>query len=453
MKRRNFIKLSLATYVSLILPTSSRASIDFTQVNFDNDVNSANSAQTIMIFMYGGASSLAGNLSNIEEIKSASQSDYDNYFRGITLTENECWQEAGGSHMEDMLAAGDMTLFRSCYSRVREETNNKAHGSCTIQNQKGSFDEEQGGIVNNLAMILKQQGVIDENTILPFVTLEGESKFYAEGREPLESYLKPVGLDERFTNPYKRYVRDWYRYTSEERTIEGYNRSDDDDIPGFDPALDGFMNSMAQEHNTNVKIKDAFEKRSSLSDFIDEVSNATTPDLGEQAYPNSTFAQRLEAAVKIMANNPDTKVITMGTGGLGGWDDHNDARNYVSRIEELFISLKSAMAHLKALSKENNVSIMVFSEFGRNVNLNSALGWDHGNLQNLYVLGGKNYFTHRGVVGETQVENTGSINRLYLKPKVDTEEFEPLSIAATLYKIFGITNPEIMTNGNGAINL
>jgi uncharacterized protein (DUF1501 family) len=143
----------------------------------------------------------------------------------------------------------------------------------------------------------------------------------------------------------------------------------------------------------------------------------------------------------------------MGTGGLGGWDDHNEARDYVSRTEELFVSLKSAMAHLKAVGKESSISIMVFGEFGRNVNLNAAFGWDHGNLQNLYVLGGKGYFTHRGVVGETVADAEGSINRLYLKPKAGTEQFEPLSIAATLYKAFGITNPEVLTDGNGAVTL
>ena len=451
MKRRDFIKLSLSACALLALPSSANAApVDFTQVSFDEAVYSANAAQTIMIFMYGGASSLGGNLTNLEEIKSKSQSSYESYFRGLTPTANGCWQEAGGVHMEEMMDAGDMTLFRSCYSQVREDAGNKAHGVCSAQNQKGSFDENRGGIVSNLAHILESKGVLDENSVMPFVTLEGESNFYAQGREPISSYLKAVGLNESFDNPYARDVRHWYYYTDTERDIANYS----DDELGFDPALDATMNTLAQQYNSNVKIKSAFDKRGSLSSFIDEIAGAQTPDLGAAAYPeNSDFAEKIEAAIKVMSNNPDTKVITMGTGGLGGWDDHNEARDYVSRTEELFNSLKSAMAHLKAVGKENSISIMVFGEFGRNVNLNAALGWDHGNLQNLYVLGGKGYFTHRGVVGETTVDAEGSINRLYLKPKEGTEQFEPLSIAATLYKIFGITNPEVLTDGNGAVTL
>ncbi len=450
MKRRDFIKLSMAAGTAILMPSlSSAKDLDLSQITFSAGINNTNQAQTIMIFMYGGASQLGGNLTNIDEIKMASQSNYDNYFRGITKTANNCWQEAGGTHMETLLANGDMTLFRCCYSQVREDEGNKAHGSCTVQNQKGSFDDDSAGMIANLAQILESNGIIDENTVMPFVTLEGESKFYTEGRRPLNSFLKPVGLDENLDNPYNRDSRDWRYYTPEERDIPNYNNNTD----GFDAALYAKMDTLAQQNNEAGKIKDAFSKRASLNNFIDDISTSTTPDLGDDAYPsNNRFSDKIETAVKVLVKNPDTKVITIGTGGLGGWDDHNEARDYVTRTESLFTTLRSAMAHIKAEGKEQHINIMVFGEFGRNVNLNSALGWDHGNLQNFYVLGGKGYFNHKGVVGETIVDNTGSINRLYLKPQTGSYQFEPLSIAATLYKIYGIDNPETLTNGNKEID-
>jgi hypothetical protein len=318
-----------------------------------------------------------------------------------------------------------------------------------MQNQKGTFDEDGGGMLANLAQILKTNGVVNEKTLMPFVTMEGESDFYTEGNKPLPGYLKPVGINEHFDNPYKRNVRNWTYYTEKEREHAHYNSSDEKG--GFDPALNKKMETLAQKNNQPGKIKDAFGRRGQLSDFLDSIADSVTPDLGEDAYPDNSFSEKIEAAIKLLVKNPDTKVITMGTGGLGGWDDHNEARDYVTRMERLFAALKSAMAHLKAEGKEQTINIMVFGEFGRNVNLNSAHGWDHGNLQNLYVLGGKGYFNHKGVVGETVVGDTGSINRLYLKPKSGTYWFEPLSIAATLYKIYGIENPEIMTNNNKAI--
>lgn len=446
MQRRDFIKLSMAAGTAVLLPSFSYAKdLDVSTITFSAAVNNVNNPQTIMIFMYGGASQLGGNLTNIDEIKAASQSDYDSYFRGVTPTQNNCWQEAGGTHMEELIADGDMTLFRCCYSQVREEDNNKSHSSCTVQNQKGSFDEDSAGMIANLAQILEANGIVDENSLMPFITLEGESQFYVEGRKPLSGFLKPVGISEDLENPYSRYERDWRYYTSEERDIPEYNDKEN----GFSAALYEKMDTLAQQNNSSGKIKEAFSRRASLSNFIDGISNSETPELGDAAYPeNNRFSEKLETAVKILSKNPDTKVVTIGTGGLGGWDDHNEARDYVSRTESLFRSLKSAMAHIKAEGKEQNINIMVFGEFGRNVNLNSALGWDHGNLQNFYVLGGKGYFNHKGIVGETVLENTGQINRLYLKPKAGTYQFEPHSIAATLYKIYGIGNPETLTNGN-----
>jgi uncharacterized protein (DUF1501 family) len=452
MNRREFITLSLAATALLVLPSTTQASVlNLSAVDFSQTHYNQNNAQVIMVFLYGGASQLCANLTNIDTIKAHSQSDYDSYFRGVTSTQNHFWQEAGGTHLEAMLSAGDATIFRTCYSQVREDAGNKAHGECTAQNQKGSFDDTSSGIVANLAAILEDNKMINENTIMPFVTLEGESQFYSQGSLRLQSYLRAVGLDEQLNNPYSRNnLRNWVYYTPQERETSNYNNNE----TGFDPALDTKMNTMAQKYNTNEIIKNDFDKRKELSLFIDTIAETTTPDLGSNAYPtNNNFADKLETAINVMASNPDTKVITLGTAGLGGWDDHNEARDYVTRCESLFTTIKSAVAHLKAINKEDNISIMVFGEFGRNVNLNAALGWDHGNLQNFYVFAGKGYFKHKGVVGETTLEDVGAVNRLYLQPKSNSYWFEPLSIAATFYKIFGIQNPEIITGGYQPVNI
>ncbi len=457
MQRRDFMKLSLAAGSAILFPdTGYGARLDLSEIQFSSTTFEENQAQTIIIFLYGGASQLGGNISNLEEIEKYSQNSYHDYFGEITTTKNGCWEEAGGADMEKLLEEGDMTLYRCCYSAEREAVNNKAHGICVDQNQRGTFDEVGGGIISNLAAILEGNRAISSDALMPFVTMEGESSFYTEGNIPLSGYLKPVGINENFDNPYERSiwtVRRWTYYTDEERDSAPDSYWKTDEEGGFDPALTLAMDDLAQQHNREGKIKDAFTVRSKLASFIKEISASETPDLGEDAYPTDDFSKKLEAAVKILDKNPDTRIITLGTAGLGGWDDHNDARDYVTRKEMLFKSLRSAIVHLKAIDKIDTVNIMVFGDFGRNVNLNSAFGWDHGNLQNFYVLGGKRYFTHRGVVGETIVDNTGSLNRLWLKPKSGTYWFEPLSIASTLYSIYGIKNPEVITGGYTPVNI
>ena len=446
------MKLSLMAGSAVLMPNLTHAaSLDLSKITFSSATYQNNQAQTMIIFLYGGASQLGGNITNIDKINTHSQNNYNDYFRGVTATQNGCWQEAGGTEIEKLIADGDMTLYRCCYSQVREETDNKAHGVCVDQNQRGTFDADGGGIVANIATILNSKGAINEKMLMPFVTMEGESTFYTEGKVPLAGYLKPMGINENFDNPYERTrwtIRKWTYYTEKERDSAPNSYWKPDKEGGFDPVFTKEMDRVAQAHNQSGKIKDALDRRSNLAAFVRNIKSATIPDLGEDAYPNHDFANKIKAAIALLDKNPDTKIITLGTGGLGGWDDHNDARDYVSRHEALFSSLKSAMAHLKAIEKDGKINIMVFGDFGRNVNLNAAHGWDHGNLQNFYVLGGKDYFAHQGIVGETVVDVTGSLNRLWLKPKKRTYQFEPLSIAATLYRIYGIENPDILTGGH-----
>jgi len=447
MKRRAFMKLSLALGGAVLLPTFSYSkALDLSKITFSKP---ANNVQTIIIYLYGGASQLKGNLSNIDEINKASFKKYPAYFTGdnkMTKTTNNCWAEAGGTEMEEMMDNGDMTLFRTCYSNVRETANNKAHGVCTSQNQKGSFDDNNAGILTNLAQILEANSAVTSNSFMPFVTMEGESRFYTTGSTVVSSYLKPIAMDARLTNPYQREKRSWLFYSKEEKSrTRSYSQSDEKG--GFDPEFESMMTQLAQTMNGEGKIKEAFDKREELVDVIDKISKSATPSLGDSPYPqNSRFATSVENAIKILKHNSDTKVITLsGSSGLGGWDDHSNSTSYVTRARTLFQTLKAAMQHLKAEGKINDVSIMVFGEFGRGVNLNGSHGWDHGNLQNFYVLGGKSYLNHQGVVGETMVHHTGRVNRIYHRPKTGSYKFEPMSIASTIYKIHGIENPAELT--------
>lgn len=448
MERRAFLKLSLVMSGAVVMPKFTYAKIvDLSKIKFSAPNGNV---QSIIIFLYGGASQLAGNLTNIDDIEKASQNKYSTYFTGnssMTETTNKCWEEAGGAELEDMISSGDMTIFRTCYSTYREKINLKAHGVCVSQNQRGSFDDDNAGVITNLAQVLEANGVINSETFMPFVTMEGESQFYMIGHTPLNSYLKPIGVDRELKNPYERKSREWLFYTEAEKKSAPKKYSKSDEEGGFDPALDATLTKLAQENNSDSRIRDAFDKRELLAKKMEEIANIKTPDLGANAYPNnSKFAQSLQSAIKILKYNSDTKVITIaGSSGLGGWDDHSSAKEYIERSQELFHTLKSAVAHIKAEDKIDDISIFVFGEFGRGVNLNSAHGWDHGNLQNLYVIGGKGYLNHKGIVGETYLSGEGNVHRLYLKPKEGSYSFEPLNIASTIYQIHGIQNPQELT--------
>ena len=436
--RRHFLKGAGALGLSTLLPSFAlQANIDYDAINFDAGLYADTNAQTILIYLYGGPSELAGNLTNLTKINTLSQNKYP--LDRMNQTANHCWKEAGGEIMETLIGSKDLNLFRTCYRTV---DNLKSHGECTAQAQHGHPSDNHAGIVANLAAILSQKGAItppsgsdDIGKSIPFVTMEGESAFFYENDLALASYLKPVAFGTGSRNPYKR---------------EGWNQRQ---VINRDTntTLGQMLDSMAHRYSRPGKVEEAFTKRALLETFADEINAQTLPD--GVTYPeNNTFADRLQQAMKLLILNPHTKLVSMGSPGLGGWDDHSNAlRNYPRRMTDLMEAISAAVSHMKAAGK-TNINIVVFGEFGRNVNLNNSEGWDHGNNQNVYWFGGSDYLNPLGVVGETEVFGTGNANRLYTRPKAGSPHFQVFSIAATLYRMYGITNPEVLTGtGNGVI--
>jgi hypothetical protein len=457
MERRGFLKLTLAITGSLLMPQYTYASsLDLTNIEFSTE-NFNEGRQTIIVFLSGGPSPLSGNLSNIEEINNSSQQDYFSHFGSNYLSkidEYDLWKEAGGENMQNMLDNQDMTIIRTCYSVQRDKVNNKAHGVCTQQNMKGNFDVDSAGMLTTLSRIMNNNGLFNP-LALPFMTLSGENDFYSG--DPTDG-LKPVSLSSGLENPFNRDMTSGIFYSPEER--------EDDDYKTKVPKLDTLFDTKAKSYNAISAMNSFLANRKLLSDKIDTVAtdrdNGSNKDKYLTAYgyvESDGFHQTLATAIELLDSNSATRTITMGTSGLGGWDDHSYCKvNYTRRMQNLFQALEAGMSHLEGIGKKGKVSIMVFGEFGRNVNLNASFGWDHGNLQNLYILGGTDYFNHAGgtdaIVGETVVDNGGTpkSGRVWLKPKEGSYWCEPLSIAATIYAIHGIKNPELLTGGYGVIN-
>jgi len=436
INRRTFLKGIGALGISAVLPYSvNAADLNYDQINFDSSIYANNNAQTIIVYLYGGPSELGGNLTNLNEINAQSQNPYP--LNDMEVTEHGCWTQAGGDIMESLLTNGDMNLFRTCYRTI---DNLKAHGECTSQAQRGKNTDEGAGIISNLTSILHHKGAItapgpndDIGKSISFVTMEGESIFFREDDLNLPSYLKPVALEKNSNNPYQR---KW-----------GY----DNHIMNTDnnTTLGKMFDSIAQNLNPEGKIKEAFDRRETLEKFMEEIDNINTP----VSYPpNNTFADRLKFAMNLLVHNEHTKVVSMGSPGLGGWDDHSNAiEGYTNRMNELMEAINAAVSHMESENR-SNINIVVFGEFGRNVNYNNSEGWDHGNNQNVYWIGGSDYMNNLGIVGETEIYGTGNNNRLYTRPTSSSPTFQVFSIAATIYKMYGITNPEILTEGNEPIN-
>ncbi|MEY8247378.1 MAG: DUF1501 domain-containing protein [Bermanella sp.] len=507
MLRRNFLKLSSAVMASPVIPVSFGVSAMAQKAHADSPNYAAVNVeapavmpQVINIFMYGGASELAGNLSNIEDISAHSVTAYDgngafretilqaatdndpdrrSRFTDGQITANKFWKEAGGTHMEDMLAAGDMTVYRTIY---KQKSPTRSHRESIFMFHKGTLDIENApGVGSRLALMMMQNraayegarladgtamGSLDELT-LPFVSFEGDSQTYAiDPNNPLPLYLRGLTMDNQFNNPYSR-----GSISSSESAIESL--------------LQNRLDLVKANKSMFQKAWDGFDKRNELQEKMADLSSLLngTDDNGGQSsaealgvgYPNTSFARQLEAAVTLAIHNPQTLYMAVGTPGLGGWDDHNNGVDrYPNRMNDLMESIKAGMAHIKAAAAQgvttinnqprtqtDNIIINVFGDFGRLVNLNNSNGWDHANNQNLYTFGGagvrpaKEKAALGTVVGTTVRAGKSKTNNQYTMPTKDVEgvpdspTWEPMSIASSIYGYFGATNPQVLTASAG----
>jgi hypothetical protein len=452
--RRQFFKSAgiLALALSLPLPFARR---ELQAALFDN-INYKEPPvlpQIIHVFLYGGPSELAGNLTNIAQINANSQNMYpsgldpDNVDNDITT--NNFWGQAGGDIMEQLLADKYLSLYRTI-NRIKDDS--KAHGRSVTQNLVGNLDLSSPGIATTLAKILDTYNPygkgIDE-MVLPFVSLEGESTVFNLGNLTIPQVMRPVTLDSNFKNPYSR-SRNWY-----------VDPEEDDETNSI--RLDQLARSVSGGFNSKYgKVNEAFSKRAELEEFISSRFNIDSVDAdlpidpvsGQPIqYPDNNFGDRLKSAVSLAIGNPDTVFISLGSGGLGGWDDHSDAlEDYPSRMNGLMAALQVACRHME-LKSADNIVINVFGDFGRNVNLNNSGGWDHGNNQNLYTLGGWGIPGRAlgKLVGKTRRIGESKQNRQFTSPTSGSYQCEPFSIASTIFKYFGVQNPQVLT-GEPAIN-
>jgi hypothetical protein len=425
MERREFLKLSLATATLLFTPSIIDADEEvkfdyslFESVQFDRESFNNNSPQILAIFLAGGSSQLAGNMTNLEDIKRLSESSYPN----IEVTENGFWSEAGGLEMESMLSEKKLSIVRTLF---REKNNSRSHGLQTAENQTASLDVEKSGFFSDILKILHQNGVFSEDSVIPSVSFTGGTPLiFKRGELDIPSHLNFTSLSSTLDNPFamkeNKHLED-----GEESQIQ---------------ALANSQNGLKLSNSLFKKANENFLRKMELAEYVDNIANQEVTI----EFPDNQFGKSMESALKVMNYNSDTRLAFME---FGGWDDHSGAiNNYKRRMSDLFGALKSGVDYLTSVDNRH-ISIWIFTEFGRNVNLNKSLGWDHGNIFNLFVAGhSTNYLELGKIIGQTEIfKPDPDKNRVYMRPTDNSEKYEPYAIASTIEKIFGVTNPELLT--------
>jgi hypothetical protein len=455
--------------------------------------------QIINVFLYGGPSELSGNLSIIDNIAANSQSSYANNIQGITQLQNDAsgngkitprgfWGNtggpggnngAGGDIMEFLVENGYMTVYRTMMKRVNDT---RSHRESIFQTQKGTTDVEfRPGIGTTLANLLyMNRSTLDghsllggnnvEGLILPFVSFEGESTVFApdpDNNLPLR--LRYTTLGDDLENPFNpNDYEDNNRNNIFTNLVTAVNTQNSS---RFGNVMNSFTSRSILGQNIG-NLEAAFEAPITISttniDVADQANDFNDNGDGTSTlnYPNNGFARQIRAAITLAVENPDSLYIQVGNIGLGGWDDHNNGCDqYAGRMDDLFSALRAAVKHIKysgtqtagtsgtpgnagLARRTDNILINVYGEFGRRCNLNGSCGWDHGNCQNLFTLAGAALRPAGAlgkVVGTTTRTGQAGTNDQFQVPAAGSYEFEPASVAASIYSAYGAQNPQALT--------
>ena len=108
---------------------------------------------------------------------------------------------------------------------------------------------------------------------------------------------------------------------------------------------------------------------------------------GGNAGGDSNLSQQLDIVAKLIAAGAPTKVWSVS---LGGFDTHaNEANAQSALLGVVSDSIARFMSQLRSTSRSQDVTVAVYSEFGRRVVGNGSQGTDHGTSGPMFIVGEK----------------------------------------------------------------
>jgi uncharacterized protein (DUF1501 family) len=125
----------------------------------------------------------------------------------------------------------------------------------------------------------------------------------------------------------------------------------------------------------------------SVSEGSDEIQKALAKSKTELTYPKTGLSKNLEWIARLIKGNLNSKVYYTS---LSGFDTHdNQLAIHNNKLTELNDAIYSFYQDIKQANVLQNVTVVVFSEFGRRVKDNGN-GTDHGTAAPMFIIGGNN---------------------------------------------------------------
>ncbi|CAM8619413.1 Protein of unknown function DUF1501 [Candidatus Planktophila versatilis] len=130
----------------------------------------------------------------------------------------------------------------------------------------------------------------------------------------------------------------------------------------------------------------------SVSSTVQPILKAPAPSIpdlptvnGGNAGGDSDLAQQLDVVSKLISAGAPTRVWSVS---LGGFDTHaNEANAQAELLGVVSDSISRFFTQLKSTTRASDVTVVVYSEFGRRVVGNGSQGTDHGTSGPMFIIG------------------------------------------------------------------
>lgn len=187
----------------------------------------------------------------------------------------------------------------------------------------------------------------------------------------------------------------------------------------------------------------------SLSSDITPVLKEPAPSASElptidggNAGGDTALSQQLEIIAKLIAAGSPTKVWTAS---LGGFDTHaNEKGSQSVLLGTVSASVSKFLGQLKNTVYGKDVTVMIYSEFGRRVVANASDGTDHGTSGPVFLIGDR---VAGGFYGDQP-----SLRNLTKDDLAVTTDFRDV-YATVADKVLGVEGERVLNNWKGRVSL
>lgn len=199
--------------------------------------------------------------------------------------------------------------------------------------------------------------------------------------------------------------------------LQGYEISTGQTVPitfnGSITSLLGYNNTITPATSGGAKLSYIRNQQAYTNQYgsrLISAWNAGTNMATYAATSSSSIAQQLKVIARLIKGGLKTRVYWAS---VSGFDTHSNqvvssdkkTGTHATLIGDLSNAIRAFQTDLNLMSLENRVIGMTYSEFGRRIKSNGALGTDHGSAAPMFIFGTK---VNWGVIGSNPVIPTNA---------------------------------------------